>query len=194
LAPSRTRHHLSVCRVKKNKTEYADLTYALSAAHGRDIPRACRFPAVHLRKDFSQPQFPKRNTHREVCAKIVYTHGQPQKAANRYICLVCPNIHCVNAFTFVNCITRCVPNVLPNSPGFSNNEHKNIQGTNADTPHKHTILCNRTSSKNKHATWRYKGDLKAKSTWKVSHVLPGTGPGLNSQVLSRWSKSELSST
>ncbi len=42
-----------------------------------------------------------------------------------------------------------------------------------------------TSSKNTLAMCRYSGDLKAKSTLKNSHVEPGVGPGLNSQVESR---------
>ena len=42
--------------------------------------------------------------------------------------------------------------------------------------------------------WWYKGDLKAKSTVKDSHVDWGVGPGLKSQVESKWSKSVLSYT
>ena len=51
-----------------------------------------------------------------------------------------------------------------------------------------------TSSKNTLATWPYRGDRKRKSVWKVSQQVLAQGPGLNSQVVSRWSKSELSLT
>ena len=52
----------------------------------------------------------------------------------------------------------------------------------------------RTSSKNTLATWPYSGDRKRKSVWKVSQQVFGDGPGLNSQVVSKWSNSELSLT
>lgn len=38
--------------------------------------------------------------------------------------------------------------------------------------------ANRTSSKNMEATWRYSGDLNAKSTSKSSQVVCGVGPSL----------------
>ena len=51
-----------------------------------------------------------------------------------------------------------------------------------------------TSSKNMLAMWWYRGDLNAKSTLNDSQVVEGRGPGLNSQVESRWSNSVLSYT